>query len=333
MLSRKSVAALLLGGSLACGICSTASAQDSNEVYSRAAAASEMTKKDLSEALQQYLELRIDYAGAEIDYSIGRTYQRLFQCKNAKQFYEAVMVNYTLKADHPIFQKTVENYDAIATCDDWQKVNLSCTIPEGGSVMIDNEHIGQCWDRPYALPDGEHTFKLIAADGKEVVETITTQSGQPAKSIKLSFPPERVEIEKVVEKVENYEYKERFHPALYWGLISGGVALIAGGAGFSAMANNALVDVQKYEDEYAVVQSDEAKQKAKKNADDARSKVDTANALMYSFIGVGAATAVTGVALAIVSAVSPKEKIVIDDLNAFVTPHDGGMMAGFGLSF
>ena len=329
MLSKKSVAAFLLGSALACGFSTGAMAQADNDVFARTSAAAEMTKKDLAEALRQYLEIRIEYAGAEIDYSIGRTYERLFQCSSTQKYYTAVMVNYNLTTGNPIFDRAVKNYDNVAMCDTWQKVYLDCSIPEGGTVMIDNERIGQCWDRPYSLPDGEHVFKLIKKSGEEHVVKFTAKSGAPDAHVNVAFPAERVEVEKIVERVENYEYRERFHPALYWGLISGGVLFLGGSGWFSAMANNALVDVQKYEDRYAVLQDESWKKKA----NDARDKVDLGNALMYTSLGVGGALAVTGVALAIVSHMSPKEKVDLDNVNAYVAPNDGGMMAGVGLTF
>ena len=67
MLSKKSVAAFLLGSALACGFSTGAMAQADNDVFARTSAAAEMTKKDLAEALRQSLEGRIEYAGAEID--------------------------------------------------------------------------------------------------------------------------------------------------------------------------------------------------------------------------------------------------------------------------
>ena len=56
---------------------SVAVAQDLEVFKTRMAEAAEMTKKDMSEALLKYLEIRADFAGPEVDYSLGRVYQRL----------------------------------------------------------------------------------------------------------------------------------------------------------------------------------------------------------------------------------------------------------------
>lgn len=328
MLSRKSVTSFLMSCALLMTFSASVQAQDMDDFKKRMADAAAMTKKDLSEALRQYLEIRILYAGPQVDYSLGRTYQRLYQCENAQYYYTQVMVAYDLPADDAIFSRAAKDYDAIATCDAWQKVYLTCAIPAGGHIMIDDQSINECWDRPFSLPDGEHIFKLVDADGTEHVVKQTTVSGGEDIKIDLAMPPKTVVEEKVVEITKTVEYKDRFHPALYWGLISGGVLFLAGSGWFSAMANHALVDVQRWDDAYVITNEPSAKKKA----DDARDKVKLGNTLLYTSLGIGGALAITGVTLAIINAVSPKE-VVESDLSANVTPLDGGVMMGLGLKF
>lgn len=328
MLSRKSLTSFLMSSALFMTFGASLQAQDMEDFKQRMADAAAMTKKDLGEALRQYLEIRILYAGPQVDYSLGRSYQRLYQCENAQYYFTQVMVAYDLPANDAIYTRAVKDYDAIATCDAWQKVYLTCAIPAGGYVMIDDERVSECWDRPFSLPDGEHTFRLVAADGTEHVIKHTAQSGAEDATINLTMPAEKVVEEKIVEITKSVEYKDRFHPALYWGLISGGVLFLAGSGWFSAMANHALIDVQRWDDTY-VITNDET---AKKKADDARDKVKLGNTLLYTSLGIGGALAITGVTLAIVNAISPKE-VVESDISANITPFDGGVMMGLGLKF
>ena len=336
MLSRKPVFALLLGAMLF-GCAGNAFAQTEEDFRTRMAEVAPIVKTDLSEALHRYLEIRAVYGGRQIDYALGRTYQKLYQCENAQYYYTQVMVAYNLSPDDPVYARAVSDYDTIAACDSWQKVQLKCTVSAGDIIMIDESKFSECWNRPFALPDGDHTIKIVSPDGREQAVEITTLSGADDMTVELSIPvepekipPSKEECADFTPEPVNVEYRERFHPALYWGLIAGGALFLGGSGWFSAMANNALVDVQKYEDRYSVL-GDES---YKKKANDARDKVDLGNILMYTSIGVGSALAATGIALAIVSAISPKEKIETGgDVSAFVTPANGGAIAGFGLTF
>ena len=106
-----------------------ANAQDIEDFKARMARAAAMTKEDLNEALLQYLEIRVQYAGPEVDYSLGRAYQRLNQCVEAQDYYTKVMIDYNLAQDNVLYTRSVSNYDTIADCKSWQKVYLTCTIP------------------------------------------------------------------------------------------------------------------------------------------------------------------------------------------------------------
>ena len=328
----KSIKVLLMSAILA-GIGTNVCAQEIAEFKTRMADAAAMTKQDLSEALRQYLEIRVQYSGPEIDYSLGRAYQRMSQCTEAQNYYTQVMVNYNLPENNPIYQRAVKDFDAISDCTSWQKFYLDCEIPAGGYVMIDEERVNTCWKRPYALSPGEHKFVLVSADGKQEVVTVKAVNSKPDEHVKLALKRvEKVEVEKRVEVEKTYEVKDKFHPALYWGLMVGGAALIAGGGFFSAYANHAYADEKEYAYKHALFDTPTDNTYQKK-ADDAHDKVKLGNALMYSFIGVGGAAVATGVALAIVNAVSEKERVETGDVSAYAAPLSDGVSMGIHLNF
>ena len=309
-------------------------AQDREEFKARMAEAASVMKTDVSEALRMYLEIRTVFAGAEVDYSLGRAYQRLGQCENAKFYYTQVMVAYELSETSAIYQRAVSAFDEISSCDAWQKVNLKCEIPVDGYVMVDNERLSSCWDRPFSMSDGEHTFKVVAPDGRENVKTLSFQSGNAPQNLSLFIEPEIVEVDKTVEIEKQVEVRERFHPGLYWGLIAGGVAVVGIGGIFGALANDARVDEQKWADYMGVYGTSPDKYNDyKKKRDSAHDDVKRNHALMYSFIGVGAAVAATGVALAIVSAVSDKAAVENDTVSTYVMPNRDGVFMGIRWQF
>ncbi len=310
-------------------VSTSAAAQDMEDFKKRMADAAAMTKVDMTAALQQYLETRILYAGPEVDYSLGRAYQRMNQCANAQYYYTQVMVAYNLPEDNPIYQRAVKAFDEIASCTEWQQVTLECMIPADGHVMIDGERVTSCWDRPMSMSAGEHKFTLSDAKGKTKEFKLTAKDGAKPAKLRIEFPPEKVEVERVVEVEHNYYYKEKFNPALYWGLITGGVAVVAIGGFMTGMAYSSYADEQKYADRYAILQKDEDKKKA----DDAHDKVKSYNIASYTLIGVGGALALTGAALAIVNAVSEKEQIEDNTLNAYVSPSADGVSVGLGFKF
>lgn len=317
---------------------SAASAQDLEVFKKRMAEAAEMTKKDMSEALLRYLEIRAEYAGPEVDYSLGRVYQRLNQCTDAQQYYTNVMVKYNLPNNNPIFQRAVSDFDKVASCNTWQKFYVDCDVPVGGYVLIDSERMGACWDRPFSMSAGEHTFKLVSKDGKETEVKKKAVDGGKDVHVKLAFPVEKVKVEKVVEVEKGYVYKERFNPYLYWSLIAGGVAFVAVGGGFAALANHSYAEQQEYADKLGYAEQMELDAKLideyKSKRDDANSKVKAYNGVSYTFIAIGAAAAVSGVVLAVMSAVGDKEKVFLEDgesdVNAYAAPTLDG--ASFGLN-
>ncbi|MBQ9395154.1 MAG: hypothetical protein IJU23_06500 [Proteobacteria bacterium] len=320
---------------------SVAVAQDLEVFKTRMAAAAEMTKKDMSEALLKYLEIRADFAGPEVDYSLGRVYQRLNQCMEAQQYYTNVMVKYDLPESNPIYQRAVSDFDAVSSCSSWQKFYVECDVPVGGYVMIDSERMGSCWERPFVMAAGEHTFKLVSKDGKETEVKKTAVDGGKDVHVKLAFPVEKVSVEKVVEVEKAYVYKERFSPYLYWSLIAGGVAFVAVGGGFAALANQSYADQQKYADYLGFAmangEKDDVIKDWTKKRDDANSKVKGYNGASYTFIALGIGATVTGVALAIVSATSEKEKVYLEDgesdVKAFVVPTLDGASVGLNVRF
>ena len=313
-----------------CALTSTAQAQDMEEFKTRMADAAAMTKVDLGEALRQYLELRVQFAGPEVDYSLGRAYQRLNQCTYAQHYYTEVMVAYNLPEKNPIYQRAVKAYDEIASCSEWQKVYLDCEIPAGGYVLIDGDRVAACWERAYSLSPGDHVFKLVDAKGKTKEVKHKAVNGSKEKRIHIAFDVEQVEIEKVVKEEHTFMLKEKFNPHLYWGLIGGGLALVAGGFGFLAMAHNAKLDEQDYAMQIATLGDSEDLASKQKKAND---KVKIGNALMGTFVGLGAATAAAGATLAILSYVAGKERVEVTDTTAYVTPFEDGVAVGVHFNF
>lgn len=307
-----------------------ANAQDIEDFKARMARAAAMTKEDLNEALLQYLEIRVQYAGPEVDYSLGRAYQRLNQCVEAQDYYTKVMIDYNLAQDNVLYTRSVSNYDTIADCKSWQKVYLTCTIPPKGYVMIDDEKISQCWDRPYYMSDGMHQFRLIDADGKEIAVDKAMVSG--GEDIHIVLKPEEkvVEVERIVEKeCQVVAAAERFHPALYWGLIAGGIAVAGMGGYFAAYTEHAQTVALKYDDLYTVV----GKESFKTRANEARDDAQMGRIIMYSAIGLGSALAISGITIAIVNAVGKKDDTASETSTGFVAPYKDGFVFGLGLTF
>ncbi len=323
-----------LGVLLVCVLgCGHAFAQDREDYKARMAGAAAVMKTDVNEAFRQYLETRAIYAGADVDFGLGRAYQRLFQCEQAKYYFTQVMVAYDLPESNATFQRAVASFDEVSTCDGWQQLKLKCEIPAGGYVMIDNDRFSTCWDRPYSMPDGKHTFKIVDAEGHETTKVLTFESGKAPQQLTLAVAPEKVEAQ-TVEIERTYEVKERFSPALYWGLIAGGVAIAGVGGVFGALANSARADEQKWADYMGLYASHpDQYEMYKKKRDSANDDVKLNHTLMYSFIGVGAAVAVTGAALAIVSAVSGKERVESNPVSTYVMPGVDGLSMGLGVSF
>ena len=317
---------LCIGGGLAFGL-------DREDYAARMSQAKAAMKTDMNEALRQYLETRALYAGVEIDFGLGRAYQRMYQCADAKAYYTRVMVEYDLPESHTVYQRAVSAFDEISACENWQKVTLECDIPLGGYVMIDDDRYTSCWDRPFQMPDGEHTLKVAGPDGREEVKKITVKSGDAPTKIRLALSPNEPKV-KEVEIERSYEVRERFSPALYWGLIAGGAAIAGIGGAFGAFANDARVDEQKWADNMSVVGEKSSLYAGyKKKRDDANDKVKLNQTLMYSFIGVGGAAIITGAALAIVSAVSGKDRVDDNPVSTYVVPADGGLSMGLGFTF
>ncbi len=315
--------------------CGHAIAQDREDYKARMAGAAAVMKTDVNEAYRQYLEIRAIYAGADVDFGLGRAYQRLFQCEQAKYYFTQVMVAYDLPETNNTFQRAVASFDEVSSCDGWQQLKLTCEIPAGGYVMIDNDRFSSCWSRPYSMPDGKHTFKIVGADGRETTKVLTFESGKAAQSLNLVLEPEApAEVEKTVEIERTVAVQERFNPALYWGLIAGGVAIAGVGGIFGALANDARAEEQKWADYMGIYSSHpEQYEMYKKKRDSANDDVKLNHILMYSFVGVGAAVAVTGAALAIVSAVSGKERVDTNTVSTYVIPNGDGLSMGLGVNF
>jgi len=335
--------------------------EDFNRRMSEAAATA---KKDLNDALVQYLEIRTKYANESIDYSLGRIYQRLGQCENAQASFSSVLSSYNLDDMNPIFQRTIKDFDDLNDCAKWQKIYLDCTTIPDAYITIDNDRIGACPSRPISLPDGDHTIKIIAPDGREGVENIKTGSGKMDKKVPLALPPEKVlpkiaTIEKKVEVAHNFVEKHKFHPALYWGLIAGGVAIMGTGGIFGVIAQKAHGDEIKYNEKTSIIQSNldhkenfiaadnqavedyfnglnNEFQDLRDKAEDAKNKASLNKTLSLTMVGIGAAVTVTGVALAIVDIVSEKTLVEVENKDApkaFFAPSPEGFSMGVAMTF
>ncbi|MFA5625085.1 MAG: hypothetical protein WC966_08545 [Bradymonadales bacterium] len=305
-------------------LCSTTVyAQADLEVFKkRMELAAEKTKAgDLKLALVDYLEIRATYTGPEIDYSLGRIYQRLHQCNEAQYYYSQLMVAYDLALEHPIYQRAVEGYDIIAACQNWGRVTIDCAgYTDEAWVEVDGEKIGRCWERAYSLPAGEHHFVLKDADGRVAEERIVLKDGsKETLRLELKKDVEEVIVERMTETI--YREQDRFAPELYWGLMLGGTAVMGVGGVFAALAYKDMVDVQKYEDRQNA-------ERAKK----ARDGVKLNKILMYTSLGVGGALAVSGITIAIINALSEKT-IISESTTTFLSPVDGGLLMGFGMNF
>ena len=321
---------ILLMSAIPLSVSATASAQEAVDFVARMAEVAAVAKQDLPEALRQYLELRVQFSGPEIDYSIGRAYQRMNQCKDAQRYLTEVMVKYNISETTPAYQRAVQDFDKIADCETWQKFYLQCEVPAGGYVMIDDERLPNCWQRPYSLSPGKHTLKVVDANGKSEVTEVTSEVNKPDQHITLAIKRvEKVEVVKRVEVERKVIVREKFHPALYWGLIAGGAAFIAGSGFFSAYANNAYAEEKDYAYQYAVLQDE----KKKKKADDAHKNVKMGNTLSYTFAGIGGAAIITGATLGIISAVSEKEYVDAGDINAYAAPTEDGVSLGMHMRF
>ena len=123
MFSKSSIKILLMSA-IPLSVSTTASAQEAVDFVARMAEVAAVAKQDLPEALRQYLELRVHFESPDLDYSIGRTYQRMNQCKEAQHYLTQVMVNYNISETSPAYQRAVQDFDKIADCDTWQKFYL-----------------------------------------------------------------------------------------------------------------------------------------------------------------------------------------------------------------
>ena len=243
------------------------------------------------------------------------------------------MVTYNLPEKNPIYQRAVKAYDEIASCGDWQKVYLDCEIPAGGYVLIDGERVAACWERAYSFSPGEHVVKLVDAKGKTKEVKHKAVNGSKEQRIHLAFDVEQVEIEKVVKEEHTYYMKETFSPHLYWGLIGGGLALVAGGMGFLAMAHNAKYEEQDFAYKASAAKTPQEFEDLSAERDKAMSRVKTGNALMGTFVGIGGAVAATGAVLAILNHVWGKERVEMTDVSAYVSPSQDGVAMGIHMNF
>ena len=287
--------------------------------------AATLTKeKKLPLALFKYLEIRQTFTGPELDYSIGRTYQRLHQCTDAIPYFQKVVNESGLKNNHTVLTRSKEALDEIKDCDNWPTVTLNCATLNNETLFIDDDAIGQCFIKTYTLPPGKHTFEVRS----DIPENNTK------KEINLENAPQAVALipekqpetkTKIETKEVNHYYKisEKFSPHLYWGLMTGGAAVLISSGFFAAMGYDAKADIQKYKDRN---QTD----KLKKPED----KLKLSKILMGTSLGVGGAVFLTGMTLAIISAVSEKKVDYTDSpLQTYIAPSTNGITFGLQTRF
>ena len=326
------ISKVLMASCLACSFGAAAQAQSVDPEFEAAMAkAYAATKEDLVSALNQYLVLRSSRPDdVVVLYALGRTYHKLKQCDAPQNLYIEVMS--ALKETDVLYNRAVSAYTELDGCQNWEQVYFDCEVPFGGHVTVDDNPMAACWGDPLYLSPGEHVFRLYDADGNVIEETYTAtakEEGAEYEKHRVQLRFDRVrEVERVVTVDHNYVYKDRFHPALYWGLIAGGAALVAGGGFMSAYANHEQVEERKQIDLYAA-----GNEGAKKKASDAHDRVVLGNALTYTLAGLGGAAVITGIVLAIVNATSERERVEESSVEAYIAPNPGGVSMGMGFRF
>ncbi len=263
--------------------------QDPAEYKRQLDAAAEIIKAgDLPASLLAYLEIRSKFSGPEVDYSLGRVYQRLHQCDEAKLFYLFVMNSYNLDEGSQLFTRSANYFNDLFDCDGWSQVEVRCS-PADATLFIDGESVGPCFSRPYRLPGGEHVFRLEAKGEAPVEKRLSVKDGE-RKKVELVIETAKVE-ERIVEVPVEVAVGGGSTSWLGWGLISGGAAVLVASGYFSAMGYSALGDVQRAADRGDV--------QGRKSAED---EVSTAKILTGVSLGVGAACVATGLVFVLLDA-------------------------------
>ena len=260
---------------------------------------------DYSAALFAYLEVRSKFGGPEIDYSLARTYHKLYRCEDAQTFYLFVMNTYDLPEEDALFQRAAKYYEELLSCPDYGQVTLECS-DLGASLMVNGEPIGTCPSKPFQMPDGDYTFTLSNSEGEKVEDRVVVASGASERVV-LELP-EKVVTETIEVPVEVGVKKETNW--LAWSLVGVGAASLTASAFTNSLGYAAMADVQKA--------ADEGDSSARQQAED-----DVAMQQMLTGItfGVGLAAAGTGVVL-----------LILDSLDEGTDTANAGLEFDFGLS-
>lgn len=265
--------------------------------------------EDYTAALIAYLEVKSRFGSPVVDYSLGRTYQQLYQCDKAMAFYMIVMNDYDLRDDDKLFEKSANYYNELNSCERWGKVDVTCESPNA-QLYIEDKPMGRCMSGIYRMREGKYTFK-IEAEGVDAVEIDTRVEDGSSEAISLKLPPVIKEVIKEVPVDTGGQPIDDGPNWLAWGLVGGGVAMLIAGGFTNAAGFSDLRDAQKFAD----AGDDAGKQDA----------LDSANLnkiLTGVFLGVGVAAAGTGLTLAIID--------MLDDGSE--SPEAGDVEVGAGVT-
>ncbi len=250
------------------------------------------------DGLEQYLVIASLYSAPEVNYALGRTYQRLHQCSDALTYYYKVITSQDIAEDNPIYMRTVEALDKIGTCADWGGVTLQCQA-RGAELVIDGEKIGRCKDRVYILPDGEHTIEGSGIDGT-FKQTVTVSKGK-FEDVTVKIDPKAIEVVKVEKESHHFEYEPAINPVYQWTFMGVGAALLV---------TSGFMLAYSYDAKYIGLDAKHVGDTQTFN--DAKDAVDMTKIISWSLVGAGAATFLTGVSLWIANAVLDPEVKEVD---------------------
>ena len=302
----------LIAGALVCGVSAGAEAQDAEDEYkNRIEAATAIYKSgDLRSALIAYLEVRSRFSGPELDYSLARTYHRLYQCGDALQFYGGVMSDYGLAEDNPLFTKAAGYYTELINCEQWGSVQIDCS-DAGATLYINDEMTGACMNRSYTMPEGTYRFRLEATGTEPVEESLRVENGARET---LSLALEAKVVEKIVEVP--VEVPTDGGGSINWGawsLVGGGAVMLTAAAYFNAAGYDSMVDVQRA--------ADAGDNAARRSAED---DVALNQVLTGVFFGVGLAAVAGGATWLIIDSLDDGSDESAAQLDISAGPLDGG---------
>ncbi len=257
-------------------------------------AASILKNGDKWEALEAYLSIASLYSAPALSYSLGRTYQRLYQCTSALDHYYKVLTTEGIAQDSPVYTRTVKALDEMASCVDWGSLTIRCNARQA-VLSIDDELIGFCKSKSvFKLPSGPHRVFVKGKDGefKQSVNIVDGKQEELLVDIEPAVEPEL----KIQVEPHHYRYRSAIHPAIQWSLIgTGAAALIGSGFAFAyaydskVSAKNALHDFDR-------------------NAyESSRDDMDVAKYTAWTLVGVGGVLVLSGLSVWIANLIMDDE--------------------------